>query len=192
MRGDDLRASILNTLIVNQTQGLFPQPVQPCRNGPDKSALLRLARGRDVGGGIRIELGCGDKAGADGVLVDVGATGLEVGAIEDEVIGETALPDGELRAQATREAALDEIHRKRDCLVLRSDEQMDVVGHDDEGVEFVCALSTVVLQGFEEELGVARDLKETAAIVGNRGDEESAVAGGSRRDGHVASLVREW
>ena len=65
---------------------------------------------------------------------------------------------------------------------------MDVVGHDDEGVEFVCALGAVVLEGCEEELGVCGKLEETTAVVGDGGDEECAGGGGSRRDGHGVSL----
>ena len=42
---------------------------------------------------------------------------------------------------------------------------MNVVGHDDEGVEFVEAFGTIVLQRFEEECGVGFDLKETAAVI---------------------------
>jgi hypothetical protein len=64
-----------------------------------------------------------------------------------------------------------------------------VVGHDDEGVEFVVSFSpsqlagrgprfgAVVLEGFDEEFGVAFDLKEAAAVVGSAGDEEGAGAG---------------
>jgi hypothetical protein len=43
---------------------------------------------------------------------------------------------------------------------------MDVVGHDYEGVEEVVLFGAVVLEGFEEEVGVARNLEEAAAIVG--------------------------
>jgi len=51
-----------------------------------------------------------------------------------------------------------------------------VVGHDDEGVEFVVAFRSVVLEGFDEEFGVAFDLKEAAAVVGSAGDEEGSGA----------------
>jgi hypothetical protein len=53
---------------------------------------------------------------------------------------------------------------------------MDVVGHDDEGVEFVVAFRSVVLEGFDEEFGVAFDLEEAAAVVGSAGDEEGSGA----------------
>ena len=53
-------------------------------------------------------------------------------------------------------------------------EQMDVVGHDDECVEFEEALGAVVLQGAEEETGVSADLEEAAALLGDGGEEECA------------------
>jgi hypothetical protein len=37
--------------------------------------------------------------------------------------------------------------------------------HDNEGVEFVMSLATVVLEGLEEEFGVGGDLKEVTAWV---------------------------
>ena len=63
-----------------------------------------------------------------------------------------------------------------------------MVGHDDEGVEFVEAFGAVMLQGFEEELGVAFDLEEAAAVVGDCSEEECSGVGGSWRDGHGWSL----
>jgi hypothetical protein len=61
---------------------------------------------------------------------------------------------------------------------------MNMVWHDDEGVEFVCACCAVVLERFDEKLGVAFNLKETTAVICDRGHEESAFRGGSLRDGH--------
>jgi len=54
-----------------------------------------------IRGGVRVEFGGGDEVGTDGVLVDVGAAGFKMFAVEDEVVGEAALPDGKLRADAT-------------------------------------------------------------------------------------------
>ena len=61
---------------------------------------------------------------------------------------------------------------------------MKVVGHDDIGVQQVTG--TIVVDRFEEECGVALDLKESAAIVGGCGDEISAGTGGAARDRHSA------
>lgn len=49
---------------------------------------------------------------------------------------------------------------------------MDVVGHDDEGVELEAAFGAVLLEDFEEEFGVAFDLEETSSVGGGGGDEE--------------------
>lgn len=51
--------------------------------------------------------------------------------------------------------------------VACGDDEVDVVGHDDEGVEFIAAFGSVVLEGFDEEFGVGGDLKEAAAVVGS-------------------------
>jgi hypothetical protein len=61
-----------------------------------------------------------------------------------------------------------------------------VVGHDDEGVEFVVSFGAVVLKGFDEEFGVAFDLKEAATIVGCAGDEEGS---GARCRGSLRMLL---
>lgn len=45
-----------------------------------------------------------------------------------------------------------------------------------------------MLQGFEEEIGVARELEDTAAVVGDGGEEEGALRGGSRGACHGVSL----
>lgn len=85
---------------------------------------------------------------------------------------------------AVGEATLDEVHGLRDRLAGGAEEEVDVVGHDDEGMEFVVAFHAVMLGGFEEEFGVGRELEEASAVVGDRGDEEGAGLGGSWRDGH--------
>ena len=51
-----------------------------------------------------------------------------------------------------------------------------MVGHDDEGVEFVVSFGAIVLEGFDEEFGVAFDLKEPTTVVGSAGDEEGTGA----------------
>jgi len=71
----------------------------------------------------------------------------------------------------------------------RSEKQVDLVGHDDEGVEFVVSFGAVVLEGFDEEFGVAFDLKEATAVVGSAGDEEGAGAGCTGGDRHAAIVT---
>jgi len=85
------------------------------------------------------------------------------------------------------EAAADVFHRSGE--VFGGDEEMDVVGHDDEGVEFVEAFSAVVLEGFEEEFGGRVDLEEAAAVGGDRGDEEGSCGGRSQRACHAGIVA---
>jgi hypothetical protein len=137
-----------------------------------------------VGGGVEVGFRGFAEVGADWVLVDVVAAGGEVVGVRDEVVGEASLPDWEFGGEAVGEAAFDQVHGLRDGLVGRGEEQVDVVGHDDKGVEFVGAFGAVVLEGFKEEFGVGGKLEEASAVVGDGGDEEGASLGGSWRDGH--------
>jgi len=70
--------------------------------------------------------------------VDVGAADFELFGVADAVVGKASLPDGELGGEAVGEASLDESDGAFEGFV-RGEEEMDVVGHDDEGVEFVVA-----------------------------------------------------
>jgi len=111
--------------------------------------------------------------------VDVVAAGLEVGVVADAVVGEAPLPDGEAGGEAVGEASFDELHRTLEGDGLRGEQEVEVVGHDDEGVEEVVAFAAVVLEGVEEEFGVGGDLEEAAAVVGGGGDEVGAGASGA-------------
>lgn len=87
-----------------------------------------------------------------------------------------------------REAAFDELHGALEGDLVRREEQVDVVGHDDEGVEVpphrpramgtpvVIAFVAVVLEGVEEELSCGGGFEEAVTIVGLSCDEEGAVA----------------
>lgn len=46
-----------------------------------------------------------------------------------------------------------------------------------------------MLEGFEEELGVSGDLEDSAAVVGDGGDEEGSVAGGAGGGRHATILA---
>jgi hypothetical protein len=48
------------------------------------------------------------------------------------------------------ESALNELDDSFEREFLRRQKQVDVIGHDDEGVEFVVAFAAIVLEGFEE------------------------------------------
>lgn len=112
--------------------------------------------------------------GAYRVLVDVVAAGFEVLCVPDAVVGEAALPDGKAGGEAVGEAAFDVADGAGE--VLGGEEEVDVVGHDDEGVKFVEAFAAVVLEGLEEEIGVFGE--EAAAVMGDGGYEEGS--GGAR------------
>jgi hypothetical protein len=58
-----------------------------------------------------------------------------------------------------RETALNETHRPFERDGLWGKDEVHVVGHDDEGVQFEMALATIVLKGFEEEFSVRRELE---------------------------------
>ena len=87
-----------------------------------------------------------------------------------------------------REAAFDELHRSFEGDVGWSDDEVEMVRHDDVGVQKIAG--AVVVDGFEEERGVALNLEETTAIVGRCGDEVSAWFGGTARDRHLAIVKR--
>ncbi len=63
----------------------------------------------------------------------------------------------------------------------RREDEMDVIGHDDEIVELEAALGAVLLEHADHECGVLVDLEETAAARHDRCSEEGAE-----------SLWREW
>jgi hypothetical protein len=108
--------------------------------------------------------------------MEISAADLEVPAVPDAMIGEASLPDGRLGGQAMREAAFDKAYGSFEGDALRGEDQVDVVGHDDEGMKFVVVFSAIVLEGFKEEFCVGRNLEETAAIVGRGGDKKCAGA----------------
>jgi len=56
---------------------------------------------------------------------------------------------------------------------------MNVLGHDDEGVQLISAFATITVNGLEEEAGVVFDDKETAALPGR---ERYEVGSGWREE----------
>jgi len=59
---------------------------------PASAAEVKFRRG--AGGGVGIEFWCGSEAGADGIVVEIGAADFQVIFVADAVVGEAALPDG--------------------------------------------------------------------------------------------------
>lgn len=122
--------------------------------------------------------------GSDRVLMDVLVPHHEIFAVADAVVGEASLPDRSLGAHAVREATFDQAHRSLESDGLRRQQEMDVVGHDDEGVEQIVPFCAVMLKGCKEQLAVRRNLKDAAGVIGAACDEESTGTGGTVRDRH--------
>ena len=68
----------------------------------------------------------------------------------DAVIRKPTLPDRELRTHPMREAPFDKPQYPLDRGALRSQQKMNVIRHDNKSVQFVVALSAVVLQHLEK------------------------------------------
>ena len=66
---------------------------------------------------------------------------------------------------------------------------MNVIRHDDEVMQFVEPFSSIVLQGVEQQGSIGLDLEQTAAVIGNCGNENGASVGGSRRVRHERILA---
>ncbi len=116
--------------------------------------------------------------------MDVISVREEVLLVAHAAVSESSLPDGKFGFEATGEAAFDEHQRSLNGDDLWGEEQVNVVRHDDEGMEFVVPFAAVVLEGIEEQLGVGGCLEETAAVPGLGTDEEGSVACCSGRDSH--------
>jgi hypothetical protein len=105
---------------------------------------------------------------ANRIGVDVVAMSLVVVRIFDAAERETLFPDGHFGFQAEGEASFDVLHGFLDGDIRRwCDEEMEVVGNEDEGVELIAAFGAVVVEELEEKVGVVVDLKEAAAISGD-------------------------
>ena len=89
-------------------------------------------------------------------------------------------------------ASLDAVHDCGEGFGLGRDEEVEVVGHDDEGVEFVEALPAMVLEGGDEGFGVGGELEEAASVVGDGDDEEGSGLGDPWRDGPEWDCRRVW
>ena len=108
--------------------------------------------------------------------MDIRTTNFEVLSVTNAMVGEAPLPDGELGGETVGEASLDESDGAFERDGLRGKQEVDVVGHDDEGVEFVVTFGPVVLEGCDEEFSVGGNLEETTSVVSSAGDEESSGA----------------
>jgi len=141
-----------------------------------------------VNGGEREFFGLGAEARADGVLMDVIAVRVEALAIGHTKLFEAVFPDGHFGFETEGESALYELHRlfNGDVRSGRED-QVEVVGHKNEGVELVTMFRAVVAEELEEKVGVRVGLKEAAPLGGDSGDEVGAEFG--REEFHAGRLA---
>ena len=73
---------------------------------------------------------------------------------------------------AVRIAAFDQLHCTfNGDIGGRRNEHMEVIGHDDEGVELEAPLAAIVVQSFQEESGIGFDDEEPSALEGCRAHE---------------------
>jgi hypothetical protein len=90
------------------------------------------------------------------------------------MIRKSSLPDRKTRSKTMREAALDEADCPLQRDPLRSQNQMDVIRHNNKCVQLVMTESPVVLKGFKEQLRILRYLEEVPSIVRCCRDKESS------------------
>jgi len=100
----------------------------------------------------------------------------EVLLITNPVVGESALPDfafaTEDFAEGVGVSAFDELDGVLDRHVLRGREQkMNVLGHQNEGMEVIAAFAAIAIQSFQKETGVVFDNEKTATSPGRECDE---------------------
>jgi hypothetical protein len=80
---------------------------------------------------------------------------------------------GNRLADSKREASLDQLDTTFDGLVLRRCHQdMNVVGHNSEPMNFEAFLFAIAKQGVHHKFGVRGTLKDAASLVGDRCDGE--------------------
>src|ERR1039458_5834927 len=111
----------------------------------------------------------------DGVCVDVVAMGLVVARVLDTAKREALVPDGHFGFEAEGEASFDVLNGLFDGDVWGGrEEEMEMVWHEDEGVELVAAFGAVGIEEVQEERRVRVGLEETAALGGDGGNEEGS------------------
>lgn len=133
--------------------------------------------------------GCGDdQACSNGILFDVVSDGLEFFMAGDLSLVETLRPDVEFVFEAKGKASFDVLHGFFEGdIVRRRKNGVQVVGHDDEGVELIAAFGPLSGKDVEEEIGVLLDLEETAAVGGGGRNEVSAELL-RRRERHLGRI----
>ena len=93
--------------------------------------------------------------------------------VTDTVFVIAGVPDvaGELLPNREGKAAFDELKATRGaCVNGRSDEDVDVIGHDDEAVKLETTLVAIAGKSLDHEFCVRRALEDAVALMGKDGD----------------------
>lgn len=106
------------------------------------------------------------------VVGDVEELVVVVASICDAMLVVAALPDlsGEVLANCEGEASLDQLDAAFDGVIVGwRDQDVNVVGHDDEAVESKATLFAITREGIQHEVGVCGALEYATALMGDRG-----------------------
>ena len=120
--------------------------------------------------------------------MDVSVVIQEILGVADSMIGETALPDFAFPTEDFSEgvgvSAFDELDAVFECYITgRSQQEMNVFGHHDEGVDLKSAFAAILVKSFQEEADVILDNEQSSMLpsrecdeIGSgRGDESSRL-----------------
>ncbi len=112
----------------------------------------------------------------------------EINLAANPMIGESALPDPALSTDDTAEImrvrAFNQLNSPLDCYVdLRSQQEMNMIGHYDKRMQLISALASMPIKGLQEESNVRFDneqfptlpRREGYEIRSRRGDEPSRL-----------------
>jgi len=102
------------------------------------------------------------------IISDIEPLGLEVLDVPDSVFVASGVPDlaRVLVANRERETALDQLDAARGALVDgRRDEDVNVIGHDDEAVEGEAFLVAIAEERLDHELGVCSALEDPFTLM---------------------------
>jgi hypothetical protein len=103
----------------------------------------------------------------------------EINLIANPMIRESALPyflvSTDDATKFVRVSAFDKLDRALDGYVDRgSQQQMDVFGHDDKGMQFITAFAAMPIKRLQEKADIEFDDKQLSAVVGREGYEISS------------------
>jgi len=114
--------------------------------------------------------------------------------IPNPMIRETRLPDLPAPFEAERETSLDELHGSLQRNLLRGrDQQMNVIGHDDEFMEEIFSFVAIVSKRVEQKICCRHAPEDWLTLCGDRRDKENAVGihflnAAARRDVRVCEI----